>query len=173
MYLPFRNSNKGETTSVAKGGWDGPGWLYDAPNKTKQEHIEAGSLWPYIGEYEIYRCPMDPEPWDSGPTHALTSYLMSGEANGGNRVQPSYKIGRIRSDAIIFWEVDDSDNLARGYWNDGSNQPSEGLTVRHGEGATVAVIDGHTEWITHDTFYNDLLKQNPGPLYFAPWREKN
>ncbi len=165
-HLPFPNSNSGES----RGKWPGAGWLYDYPNKTLPEHIEDGVIYKYLSDQdkEIYRCPDDPGPWTKGPTHALTSYLMNTAVNAGNRVEPSYKYGQFNepSQAIIFWEVDDS--KGGGHWNDGNNHPKEGLTKRHGEGATVAVLDAHTEWITRDE-YDQFVKERPGRLYCSPY----
>lgn len=53
-------------------------------------------------------------------------------------------------------------------WNDGSSFPSEGLTRRHGKGATLGFIDGHTEWWTQQRYYDVELLRTPGPLWCAP-----
>jgi hypothetical protein len=64
----------------------------------------------------------------------------------------------------VFWEPDDSTTSA-GYWNDGCNNPTEGLTRRHGKsrgssGGIVSCMDGHVEWLTVDEF--DKEQNLPG-----------
>jgi prepilin-type N-terminal cleavage/methylation domain-containing protein len=160
-YLPFPNSNAIETS----GAWTGPGWLYKAPNKTQLEHIEAGVLWPHLRDYKTYRCPLDKPPYLMGPVHNITSYGMNGELRDTAHL-PAYrtfdlKVGR----AIIFWETDETQG--GGFWNDGNNFPNEGITRRHFTGATVAVIDGSTEWLNYSDYYA-LAGQDPGRLWCKP-----
>jgi prepilin-type processing-associated H-X9-DG protein len=124
--------------------------------------VETGLLWPYLKTHEVYRCPMDANgPWISGgdqkdkSTLSLTNYLMNGAAcsfgttqNGKYRAY-THKITKFKPVDILFWEADElsTNGVA---WNDGSDFPREPLTKRHGNGAPIACIDGHVEWMARN-----------------------
>src|SRR3954470_10755926 len=63
--LPFPNSLAQETPPLGVNGilWRGPGWLYDAPNRTREQDVRGGALWPYLRKAEVYRCPDDSPPY--------------------------------------------------------------------------------------------------------------
>lgn len=151
----------------------GPGWLYTPPNGglggLSDEELadlpETGSLWPYMESKEIYRCPEDEPPWTKGPAQKIGSYVMNGAVSGFTWKNPGFRIAQFRSDSIILWEVDDQ--KGGGFWNDGSSYPWEGITERHGDGATVGVIDGHVEHIKHEEYYEEE-ENEPGRLWCAP-----
>jgi len=185
--IPYCNSNAHETN----GDWTAPGWLYwAAKGKDKEEHVENGTLWKYMRNRKIYRCPFDPPPWNRdglSPTQNLTSYCMNrammGLAPGTDTMiyKPSYKINRFKPDDILFWE---SDEYLK-FWNDGCNTPDEGITARHGSvrqksnetaqvwskgaGAIVGCVGGNAEWITVFEFYKDAAfdggRVRCGPYY--------
>ena len=151
--LPFTNSNSHET---AGNGWKKGGWLYLAPNKTKQEDVEAGTLWKYLRNHKIYHCPFDEEPYlPLNSVHTLTSYCMNYHVAQEN-TPPwlSFKITQFRATDVLFWETDEKGG--GGFWNDGNNMSNEGITARHGgrnakdseAGAIIGCIGGHTEWVT-------------------------
>jgi len=168
LALPFCNWYSYERgDSGGRQFTEAPGWLYGLrlatypTDYTRPDFIETGLLWPYLKSHDVYRCPMDMTgPWISfnkqGPQSVLglTNYLMNGaacsfgakDANGKFLVH-SNKITKFKPDAIMFWEADE---LSKGdvAWWDGSDSPSEPLTKRHGNGAPVACIDGHVEWMS-------------------------
>jgi prepilin-type N-terminal cleavage/methylation domain-containing protein len=163
-YLTFPNWLQPEASHV----WEGPGWLYywdklipggkqyDAADKTN------GALWNYIQIDGIYHCPIDPPPW-AGPAHELTSYMMNGAVIDYGRNWGSMATARLHKQtdfdpmAIIFWESNDP------LWNDGSSYPTERLTTRHRDGATVGCADGHVEYLTQTQFNHEV----DGDLVFA------
>jgi hypothetical protein len=143
----------------------GPGWLFKGripPGALKWEKHQTGVLWPYLEVDDIYRCPSHKEPFPRN-SQQTTSYLMNGAVQGFGRARTGFQVHRYRNDAIIFWEASE---LSDG-WNDGSSYPTEGMTRRHGKGATVSVIDGHTQWLTHGD-YAEQLTRRPGMLWCAP-----
>jgi prepilin-type N-terminal cleavage/methylation domain-containing protein len=190
--IPFCNSNGIETAGTA--GWTAPGWLYwGIKGKDREEHVENGLLWKYIRNRKIYRCPFDPPPWNRdglSPTQNLTSYCMNRavlgiDPNPPNAFvyRPSWKITQFKPDDILFWEADE--RLA--YWNDGCNNPGEGITARHGSirfkgnadpsvrdyskqaGAIVGCISGNAEWITVADFYKDANGPDGGRVRCGPF----
>jgi prepilin-type N-terminal cleavage/methylation domain-containing protein len=137
------------------------GWLYKPPVSFDPRHRETGLLWPFLLSPPIYRCIMEEEPYSG--TMNLTSYLMNGAVAGfGRSTRGAFQITKFRPDAVIFWEA------AEPTWNDGSSYPDEGLTRRHGDGATVAVIDGHTAWMTHAEWNIEVRRETSSKLWCAP-----
>jgi prepilin-type N-terminal cleavage/methylation domain-containing protein/prepilin-type processing-associated H-X9-DG protein len=167
--------------------WDSmdplPGWLYEGPAngwrrklEMRREGYDSGLLWCYTGADEIYRCPRHDVDFGSRcrpRSDWLTSYLMNGavvDFDASEYVactRSTYQITRYRVDAIIFWEPPEQELFPEFSFNDGSSFPYELLTRRHRDGATVAHVDGHTSWLTHDQ-YGKTLELQPGPLWCAP-----
>jgi prepilin-type N-terminal cleavage/methylation domain-containing protein len=161
------------------------GWLYKLPDMTRPEHLEAGVLWPYLKNKEIYHCPLDTPPYSPArPTRALTSYLMNGAANGFGRLTAGglpvyYKITKFRQDGIVLWEAPDDETM-----NDGSSYPDQQQTDRHGRGsgrwntnpnarrtyggACIGNFGGHVEWILQRDLDRELMKPAPNRLWCVP-----
>lgn len=144
-----------------------PGWLYKPAIRNMRFYWDthrSGLLWPYLEVDEIYRCPSHKEP-DTYPLRSMvtTSYLMNGAICSFHRGVSGHRLHQFRSDAIVFWEASESSDG----WNDGSSYPTEGMTRRHGRGATVSLMDGSTRWLTHEDF-QDQLNTMPGMLWCAP-----
>jgi prepilin-type N-terminal cleavage/methylation domain-containing protein len=169
-YLPFPNSD----TMERLGFWDGPGWLYQYPDRSEPEHVESGALWKSLNQRGVYRCPSDDQPREAGPVRNLTSFTMNAAVRGFADRLPSVKQVRFRSEAIIMWEADeqdrfkDDDQSATGSWNDGNNYPHQYQSLRHPDGGSVAAIDGHVgsldamEWL-------ETMDRRPGPLWCNPY----
>ncbi len=143
------------------------GWLYDYPMAEVPEEVETGSLWTYIGSREYYRCPRHKSPY-GGSSEKLTSYAMNGAVSRyADEAQTGpYRIHQMPTNGICFWEVEAS-ALGGGSWNDGSSLPSEGITARHGDGATVGCFGGQIQWISNSE-YNTEEARDPGRLWCAP-----
>ncbi len=145
------------------------GWLYDPPfpYPATADYVETGTLWKYMLRADLYRCPSHFKPF-IGVTNAqqktvqMTSYLMNGAVVGFNVNTPAFRITRFRPNSLIFWEAEEPT------WNDGSSFPTEGLTTRHGSGATVSYVDGHERWITQAYYQDQLNRTIPSDLWCAP-----
>ena len=153
------------------------GWLY-FKNLTKTYAPDrrfgptTGTLWPYIGEGEYviggldlqladsFRCPSHRPPFD-GPSEKSTSYLMNGAVSGFSRSLPASRIYEFRPTSVIFWETQYES------WNDASSFPTEGLTERHGLGATVGLVDGGCVWFARSDWQEEL-ERTPGMLWCFP-----
>ena len=172
--LPFPNwlAKDADWQSTNHGTAPAAGWLYEHPITAtpSPEKVETGSLWPYIRSRNHYRCPRHKPPYNDGgtrPSEALTSYVMNGAVVRYAVVTQTvpYKIHQMPADGICFWEVDETGT--GGHWNDGSSLPSEGITQRHGDGATVGRFDGRIEWMSR-TDYDSEESNKPGRLWCAP-----
>jgi len=175
-YLTFSNWLAPEVHGI----WTDAGWLYHFARLTNYGSaekyffvdLENGLLWPYIGQYQTYRCPGEDKPYDCGPTNRITSYLMNGSVvNYGHLVEGKVRlfrttemIGFAGSDAVLLWEAEETWGS---YWNDGSSTPNQGMTRRHGAGATVGCVGGHTDWLSHEEYAGELENQ-PGRLWCNP-----
>lgn len=177
LWVPFVNSDQVESAGIFKG----PGWLYlwkgsGNNGRSLESDVEDGAFWTYLKTREVYHCPMDQAPYTNGVTHALTSYLINGDLNTRSSSAANfkmYKVTSFRSMDIVFWEVDDSQG--GGYWNDGCNDPTQGLTKRHGKsksssGGIVSCIDGHVEWMTIPEFEAEAAKPGRNRVKCNPSR---
>jgi prepilin-type N-terminal cleavage/methylation domain-containing protein len=166
-YMPFAND---DATTV----WKGEGWLYDmrrGPSpKPDPNEVRHGALYGFLKTDKVYHCPVDRPPYLQGPAHPLTSYLMNwacagfGTAVTANR--PGHKLTRMAPDAIIFWEGDETSGNVHMY-SDGTNEPENGLSRRHGKGGGVARFDGGVEWVSFAAFDVER-KKKPGRLFCNP-----
>ncbi len=153
------------------------GWLYfHLPGLSINGKYgpSRGVLWRYFGGRpdvanealaQTYRCPSHQPPYFG--TGNLTSYLMNGAVRANGRRDRPFRIEQFRrADSIIFWEADEDDSSGA-RWNDGSSYPDEGLTARHGRGATLAVVDGSIVWMSHEDYAREL-ERRPGRLWCVP-----
>jgi hypothetical protein len=61
-----------------------------------------------------------------------------------------YKLNAFKADAFLQWEIDEKQPT---YFNDFANFPDEGVSARHGNGATVACFGGSAERMSVTNFY--------------------
>jgi prepilin-type N-terminal cleavage/methylation domain-containing protein len=153
--------------------------------------LRQGQLFPYVKTEKIFLCPADkPDSLYFQRNIYITSYVWNGAvcayghlyasgawAMGGAPAgqQGSYKITLFKPQSIIQWETDE---LRPFFFNDASSYPSEGISGRHGKGATVGLAAGSTEKIKLDQYYSDKyagvkdgygLQMNPASLPNQCW----
>lgn len=162
-----------------------PGWLYDStvPNvggfKT-EDALKAGALYKYLKNPKIFRCPLDPPPFNTSyngkqrTVHPITSYGFNGSINhfGAGPPVPFTKITQYKPTDIILWELDEYWTGGADIYNDGSNFPPEGISARHGSrsardmntaagrnnsiaGAIVSTAGQSVEWITVKQYFQE------------------
>lgn len=179
-------------------GW--PGWLYDnvawpgwpaypmEPDGPNWQYLESGAAYRYIGNRDVFKCPLHIDRQSNGPTEKFTSYLMNGAVNDfGGR---PYPITRFNVMDIIIWETGESTLTGNLFgfppFNDGSSEASEMVSERHGArgrnqttgkvlgagGASVGCLDGHVEWFSYTDYRFEQEKpvMRPGKsrLWIAP-----
>lgn len=112
---------------------------------TQLNFLRQGQIFPYIKSEKTFMCPIDTP---NGLFYArgilVTSYTWNGAVGGyGSLTTPnglgSYKVAQFKPNAIVQWEADASSPF---YWTDASSFPDEGVSARHGNGATVGLISG-------------------------------
>jgi prepilin-type N-terminal cleavage/methylation domain-containing protein len=123
LYYP---SVQGVSPTVA------PNILKTGTDADRRRVVSSGAYYKYLRSDKIYRCPFDTSPYNtSGPVYMVSSYGMNGAVNryGTTMGNAAYffKTHQFEKNAIIFWEMEPL--LAT--FNDGSNTPSEGISLRH------------------------------------------
>ena len=120
--------------------------------------LRLGQLFPYVKTEKIFLCPADkPDRLYYQRNIYITSYVWNGAICGyGNfttgKGQGSYKITLFKPQSIIQWEADE---LTPFFFNDASSFPDEGISGRHGKGATVGLVSGSTEKIKLVQYYSN------------------
>jgi len=152
-------------------GYMGAGWLYlpvaGQPFTATTE--QTGVLWPWMKNPGFYKCQLDHGPFLPGSVHLMTSYIMNGAVIGFRTGYKSnslpVKILQMQPGDCVLFEADDSDPW---YFNDGSSWPSEGITARHLQGATLAAVEGSASYIRDDEWLNEVNYTNKNHLWCYP-----
>jgi prepilin-type N-terminal cleavage/methylation domain-containing protein len=157
-----------------------PGWLYainPATNGPASFNPQAGLLWDSLHGGKVLLCPMD-RPDDvyhlSNGTNAqramqLSTYIMNGAVIGfrtgyySNAI-PVKASQMLPTDCILF----EANETNPGFYNDGSSWPSEGITARHGNGATQAALDGSSSYVRDDDWTADATDTGKNRLWCYP-----
>ena len=181
-----------------------PGWLYDNPAwgswspsaaDPDWKYLEDGAVYKYLKNRAVFKCPVHVDRVSSGATEKFTSYLINGCISdfGSTPKGASYRVTKFGVMDIIIWETGESDlaNRVLGIppFNDGSSQPREWISDRHGGkgrntgtgrtlgngGASVGCVDGHVEWMSYKDYEIEVQKpiMRPGKsrLWIAPGRD--
>lgn len=133
---------------------------FNGNNPTKR----TGQLFPYLKTEKILLCPTDVvNPLYYQRNIYLTSYVWNGAVSGYGALAPkSYKITQFKPLSILMWETDEKTPF---YFNDCSSFPDEGISGRHGKGATVGLISGSTQNVRLTDWYSQTYagpaNQNP------------
>jgi prepilin-type N-terminal cleavage/methylation domain-containing protein len=133
---------------------------YNAVLPLQVNSFKNSQLYTYLKTEKILLCPADkPDSNFYLRNIYTTSYVWNGAicAFGNTGQLPAgttFKITRFKPDRIVQWETDEKTPF---YFNDASSYPDEGISTRHGKGATVGVISGSTERILYSTWYNNLM----------------
>jgi len=114
--------------------------------------FRTGQLFTFLKTEKVMMCPSDKVNnlfYQRGVLY--TSYVWNGAVNGysGNK---SYKITQFKPLSVLMWETDE---LTPFFFNDSSSYPDEGISARHGKGATVGLISGSTERLAVKEWYNN------------------
>ena len=162
------------------------GWLYANAKMDHLADLTNGLVWPYMGgSFRSYRCPSDPQPNENDPqsvpwrplnSRMITSYCSNGSwcKYGGRDYDTArnqwttYKVGDFAAEDVLFWEPWE-DTPSAGYWWDGSNYPTEGMTFRHNDRGIVGCADGHAERMASADYYALTTVSTRNRLWNAPY----
>jgi prepilin-type N-terminal cleavage/methylation domain-containing protein/prepilin-type processing-associated H-X9-DG protein len=132
---------------------EGPPWGLVRDDCAQKCAITTGSLWKYIQNYKIYRCP-------TGNKGEVITYVIVDAMNGLSRQDTKAKgvwlknRNQIKKTAKQLIFIDEGrvspDSYAVNF--DGGSEGTKNENwwdepmVRHGNGTVVSLADGHTEW---------------------------
>jgi prepilin-type N-terminal cleavage/methylation domain-containing protein len=182
------------TDIMADSGWSNPAgqttcWAYAATNNGflpqgsinsqaglntqlpfEINALKGGQLFPVLKSEKIYMCPVDANKIDANYLARrihVCSYSWNGAVNGyyNTIVVKPFKLSAFKSDSILQWETDESNPF---YFNDCVNYPNEGISARHGKGATIGLFGGSTENMLVTTF-NSYAYPNPPTARTRLW----
>ncbi|MFZ0828664.1 MAG: prepilin-type N-terminal cleavage/methylation domain-containing protein [Verrucomicrobiia bacterium] len=165
--IPWPNWDNGESAR--------PGWLYTAdlsvagPGEFK---VETGLFWSTMHNTKLYLCPMDDpaSPAFGERPQQISSYAMNGAVVG----YPGYpvdftitpvKLQQMRADDCAFWETDERNPA---YFNDGANNPSEGVSTRHFQGGIQGTFGGAVSYVKFKDWYDDVNDTKRNRLWCYP-----
>jgi prepilin-type N-terminal cleavage/methylation domain-containing protein len=123
---------------------------YDSIYQQQVSYFRKSQLYPYMKSEKVLICPADNviNTIFYARLNHLTSYIWNGAVvgytSGPAGRPPVKKLNRFRTTAVLEWENDEK-NPAYGQWNDLSNYPDEGISARHGKGATVGLFGGTSQ----------------------------
>jgi len=136
----YTQDSKGHLCSSNTPGYPSNPWWYWVAGGNTLDCLYNGKLWPYLHNYEVYKCPNDRVMY----TH---TYSMNGWLAGedGARIFTSGQITRSWATMVFIEELD-----PRGYEINSfmiNHYPAQGWTDNpanmHVNGDTVAFADGH------------------------------
>jgi len=173
-YLPQPGWDISVNSWAAAPGWPpggaGTAASYNQVYRQQINYFKNGLLYPYIKTEKVLLCPADVL---NTAFYMRVQYLTSYIWNGGVvRYAVGYppgsltpvKLGdaKIKPTFILQWENDEKNVAVAGQWNDFSNYPDEGLSQRHGKGATVGILDGSARRMGKAEFWG--LANTPGGI---------
>jgi prepilin-type N-terminal cleavage/methylation domain-containing protein len=145
-----------------------PGWLYVLYPSGSGFDQKGGVFWPVLTNPKLYFCPMDNTNTALFAQRAqqLSSYAMNGAVIGYDRTNfPPARASEMRADDIAFWETDETQP---GYFNDGANNPPEGVSGRHLNGAINAAFGGSVTYVRMGAWYVQVYDTNKNSLWCYP-----
>ena len=145
---------------------------YAAALATQLTYFRQSQLYTYIKTERVMLCPSDKLNANFYQRGVLfTSYVWNGAINGytgDNTKTPtaarSAKITSFKPLSVLMWETDEKTPF---FFNDSSSFPHEGISERHGKGATIALFSGSTERITIKNWYGNEFAGAQGTTYGA------
>jgi type II secretory pathway pseudopilin PulG len=155
---PTWASDATATSAYPFGGTPATAASYNFYYPFQAQSFKAGQLGPFLKSEKSLQCPAD-NIYDAkfySRQIYITSYTWNLVVNhygglSGGAATSTYKLGRFKADDILEWEPDETYAY---YFNDLANFPDEGVSKRHGKGASIACFGGSAESIRYQDFTN-------------------
>ncbi len=148
---PTTVKNWAASNNIPLGG-GGNMTTYNARLPQQIESFRNGQLGSYVRNEKILMCPADNKVDTKFLQRQIyiNSYVWNLVANKWGWGNITYKLSQFKGDAILQWEADE---LQPTYFNDFANFPDEGVSARHGKGATIGCFGGSSERLSTNAFY--------------------
>jgi prepilin-type N-terminal cleavage/methylation domain-containing protein len=146
------------------------GWLYGPgvdTSKAVAEDRQTGSLWPYLEDGGVYRCPSHLGPYEG--TANLTSFIMNGAIVGYGRLPAPARVFQFDSDAVMLWDGNEQPEFGPPY-NDGASFPREIVPGHHGKSVTCLRTDASSQAFTETEFFEKRNATTRNAFWCAPGR---
>ena len=148
---------------------------FEASQEEKTEGIKRGSLWPYSGDIDIYRCPSD-----KNSNKHIRSYVIADNFNGKAADISPFATWRIfkrmenvprPSEAYVFMEESDPRpyNMDSFLFYAKSGSWSDPLAVWHKGSSSFSFADGHVEqrhWSTETEEHFNVADEQEAYLHY-------
>jgi prepilin-type N-terminal cleavage/methylation domain-containing protein len=147
---PLTVANWAAAANISLGG-SGTQLGFDTRYPQQVDSFKSGQLGPYLKDPKVMKCPADTKLDTAYFKRKIytTSYVWNSVVNGYiNASGRTYKLTQFKADAIVQWETDETvvDSTGAPYFfNDLANNPDEGISNRHGKGATIGCFGGSSE----------------------------
>jgi prepilin-type N-terminal cleavage/methylation domain-containing protein len=149
-------------TVLAPGNGTGDIATYNWYYPKQVEAFKQGQLGGYLAKVDVLMCPADQKNAAFYKRKIyITSYIWSLVVNNwaglwGGDAKQTCKVSDFKVDAIIQCEADETTMYSGSpvYFNDFANFPDEGVSPRHGKGATVGFVGGSSSRIPLKTYYS-------------------
>jgi prepilin-type N-terminal cleavage/methylation domain-containing protein len=141
-------------------------YLIDLPGQLNALH--TGQLYSTAKGEKLFMCPADKPGMGKFYERKILvcSYSWNGAVNEYASGKKPHKVTEFKSDDILMWETDEAFPF---YFNDCVNRPDEGLSARHGKGATVGLFSGTVEKMAaRSQFYALAAQPNKNRLWCNP-----
>ena len=140
----------------------------DSFKGTLPTYTRPALLYQYLKNPKMFLCPSDNKRDAKFYLRGqfITSYTWNGAVAGYGTASDTYRLVQFKADDILMWEPDE--NGSSGYWNDTSNFPNEGVSSRHGGGATIGRFGGGAERIALADFYQMANAATKNSLWCNP-----
>ncbi len=150
------------------GGAGGTAAAYQNDLPGQQNALKAGQLYPIAQGFKIYMCPADRVGYGTFYSRKIQfcSYSWNGAVNEYTSGVKPHKLTEFKPLDILQWETDEVNAFL---FNDCVNYPTEGLSARHGKGATVGLFGGSTEkMVARTDFFNLAASATKNRLWCNP-----
>jgi prepilin-type N-terminal cleavage/methylation domain-containing protein len=125
---------------------------FDAALRAQLTFFKRGQLFDYLKSEKSMLCPSDKLDGLFVQRGVLyTSYVWNGAVNRYADVD-ALKITQFKPLDVLMWETDETTPF---FFNDSSSYPDEGISARHGKGATIGLFSGSTERIAVAKWYSN------------------
>jgi prepilin-type N-terminal cleavage/methylation domain-containing protein len=161
----------GANFPLAPGGAGSTLATYNSFIDQQTASFKKGQLYPYLQNINTLLCPADIQDANFYTRmEYISTYVCNGAVidygdAGKNNIAHKLTDSLVKPTGVLFWENNEKlvgNTLYGGQWNDFSNWPDQGLSTRHGKGATVGVMDGGSRRMPILDFYAEAGSNSAG-----------